>query len=138
MSDIPSDLTFRYARTGTPVIAGPLEHVLNTCQRLFNMAPEYDIYHPKGMGLDIRTRSRTAYSKKIRDRDYEYERMIQEQFNQYTDIVLTKVIVYFKNKLLIVALEGHWSGITFELQTSSDPNQLSTVIKPKEIIGDIY
>ncbi|MCM1230132.1 MAG: hypothetical protein NC489_08365 [Ruminococcus flavefaciens] len=139
MSRIPSDLTMRHARTGMMVIGGPLEHILNTCQRIFHMAPDRDIYSKdNGLGLDIMARSQTAYNKGVKDRDYEFERMIQQQFNDYTDIQLTGVIVTFNDHIMIVKLEGYWQNTSFSFQTSSDPNRLATEIKPKEVRGDLY
>lgn len=115
--------------------ADPLEHILNTCQRIFHKAPDRDIYSKEsGLGLDIMARSQTAYNKGIRERDYDYERKIQEQFNLYTDIILTNVMVTFSNKTLVVKLAGIWQDVEFELETTSDPN-LAAEIRPKVISG---
>lgn len=130
---IPTDFTMRHARTGMMVLSKPLEHILNTCQRLFNMVPDQDIYDKEmGMGLDIRAHSRNSYVRGLDNRDYEYEQEILKQFNAYTDIILTKVVVYFKNDALTVLLEGNWNGTDFTLRTSTDP-KLATEIKPKEV-----
>ncbi|MCM1531941.1 MAG: hypothetical protein NC114_06675 [Ruminococcus flavefaciens] len=121
------------------VISDPLEHILNTCQRIFHMPPDQDIYSKdNGLGLDIMARSQTAYNKGIKERDYDYERTIQQQFNEYTDIQLTGVIVTYSNQMMIVKLEGYWQDTSFYFQTSSDPNRLATEIRPKEVRGDLY
>lgn len=136
MSRIPSDFTMRHARTGMMVEPDPLEHILNTCQRIFHMPPDKDEYDKNnGLGLDIMTRSRRRYKTGITERDYEYERMIQKQFNDYTDIVLSTVIVTCRDHMLLVKLEGQWMDTSFSFQTSSDPNRVTTEIKPKVVPG---
>lgn len=135
MSRIPTDFTMRHARTGMMIQADPLEHILNTCQRIFHKAPDRDIYSKEnGLGLDIMARSQAAYNKGIRERDHDYERKIQEQFNLYTDIVITNVMVTFIDKTLTVRLAGKWHSTEFEFATSSDPN-LADEIRPKVIPG---
>lgn len=136
MSRIPSDFTMRHARTGMMVVADPLEHILNTCQRIFHIPSDRDEYDKEtGLGLDIMTRSQRAYKQGVTERDYEYEQMIKQQFNSYTDIVLTKIIVTFQEHIMIVILEGHWMDNYFTFQTSSDPNKLATEIRPKVVPG---
>lgn len=135
MSRIPTDFTMRHARTGMMVLPSPLEHILNICQRIFHRNPEYDIYSKEaGLGLNIIARSQAAYNGGVRERDYEYERMIQNQFNMYTDIILSNVMVTFIDKVLTVRLAGQWHGVEFELETSSNP-KLATEIRPKVIRG---
>ena len=80
ISQIPQDLSFMYARTGSMKLSSYLETVMGICQRLFNAVPERDIYNKNGYGLDIMTRSRRAYHEGEGGRDKEYEKMIYDQF----------------------------------------------------------
>ena len=76
--------TFRMGRVGDPIVSNGIEAVCNILQRLLFMVPGMDDYNTN-MGLDITTRAKRSYIDNTRDT--EYESMIVEQMNTYTDII---------------------------------------------------
>lgn len=125
-----TDITFRMSRLGDPVASNSGEAVCNKFQRLLYMIPGTDDYNPN-MGLDITTRAKRPYAEGARDT--EYETQITEQLYTYTDIVPLSVIAIFSNKSLVILLNCQVNNQEFQVQVSSDPNALATVIQPKVI-----
>lgn len=133
-TQIPSDLTFRYGRSGEMIIGRQLAALCAVCHRLFHAIPERDIYNRDGYGLDIMTRVQSTYQEGKVNRDFEYETMVVEQFKRFTDITPINVVAYSKNHVLTVLMDAQYGDFSFTITASSDPN-LSTQIKPKEIYG---
>lgn len=122
--------TFRMGRVGDPIVSNGIEAVCNILQRLLFMVPGMDDYNTN-MGLDITTRAKRSYIDNIRDT--EYESMIVEQMNTYTDIIPTNVVAIFKDNMLIISITGKLSGNEFMFQTSSDPDTFAAQIQPKVV-----
>lgn len=122
--------TFRMGRVGDPIVSNGIEAVCNILQRLLFMVPGMDDYNTN-MGLDITTRAKRSYIDNTRDT--EYESMIVEQMNTYTDIIPTNVVAIFKDNMLIISITGKLSGNEFMFQTSSDPDTFAAQIQPKVV-----
>lgn len=122
--------TFRMGRVGDPIVSNGIEAVCNILQRLLFMVPGMDDYNTN-MGLDITTRAKRSYIDNTRDT--EYESMIVEQMNTYTDIIPTNVVAIFKDSMLIISITGKLSGNEFMFQTSSDPDTFAAQIQPKVV-----
>lgn len=122
--------TFRMGRVGDPIVSNGIEAVCNILQRLLFMVPGMDDYNTN-MGLDITTRAKRSYIDNTRDT--EYESMIVEQINAYTDIIPTNVVAIFKDNMLIISITGKLSGNEFMFQTSSDPDTFAAQIQPKVV-----
>lgn len=134
ISQIPQDLSFMYARTGSMKISSYIETIMGICQRLFNALPERDIYNKNGMGLNVMARSNRAYHEGFGGRDKEYEKMVYDQFIMYTDIKPSNVIVYYHNEVMRIIMDGQYGNFSFQMRKTSDP-KLATEILPKTIRG---
>lgn len=126
------DITYRVGYSGNAIIATGGEVVCNAFHRLLYMVPGQDEYN-KDMGLDITTRCRRQYTEN--SRDVEYETMIVEQLNKYTDIQPISVVVVYQNGMLIVVMDCIYDNNEFRLQDSSDPDTLAAMVEPKVVGG---
>ena len=101
------DITFRSDFSGNATLATGLHYYLGIINMLFNMVPGTDPYNPE-MGLDV---AKLRFTAGVQNhRNTEYESNIANQFNKYTDLNISSVIVQF--------IDDQWK-ITFTVTTNS-------------------
>ena len=101
------DITFRSDFSGNATLATGLHYYLGIINMLFNMVPGTDPYNPE-MGLDV---AKLRFTTGVQNqRNTEYESKIANQFNKYTDLNISSVIVQF--------IDDQWK-ITFTVTTNS-------------------
>jgi len=120
------DLTWRTDGGGTPILSRRAELVLNKIEMLLNLIPGKDPRDPE-RGLNVRSRLNKTYAEPTRDTSFEAE--ITKQITKYTDIIVSQVMVVYKDEIMFIYMAITWQGEAFLVDIKVDDNTLTSQLR---------
>lgn len=120
------DVSFLKDAKGNPIIISGSTYIRNIINILFMMVPGMDEYNLE-KGLNIRGKMNS--SKINGERDVEYENEIRSQFSAYTDLVVSNVVVLYRDGKVIINMEISNNENEYRIVTDYDSNDLSILIQ---------
>lgn len=117
------DMSFSKDKNDNIIIAKDKIYVRNTIHQLFAMTTGFDEYD-NDKGLDLKSK-RYASEEKLAG----YERDIYDQFQKYTDLLISNVTVTLKDSVVTIFMSVMYNSVYYNVLIGSSSNDLSIMIE---------